>query len=68
MPTTWTIAIDWDRNNNCTDTWNDVTYREYGHALARLDRGHSAFGSFTDSDIITVRCFGVTSLAAGSKT
>lgn len=27
MPTTWTIAIDWDRNDNFTDTYDDVTAR-----------------------------------------
>ncbi len=27
MPTTWTIAIDWDRNGNYSDTYDDVTSR-----------------------------------------
>jgi hypothetical protein len=27
MPTTWTIAIDWDRNGNYTDSIDDVTNR-----------------------------------------
>lgn len=27
MPTTWTIAIDWDRNGNYTDTYDNVTDR-----------------------------------------
>ena len=27
MPTTWTIAIDWDRNGNYSDTYDDVTAR-----------------------------------------
>jgi hypothetical protein len=27
MPTTCTIAIDWDRNNNFTDVYDDVTAR-----------------------------------------
>jgi hypothetical protein len=27
MPTTWTIAIDWDRNDNFTDTYDNVTTR-----------------------------------------
>ena len=27
MTTTWTIAIDWDRNGNYTDTYDDVTSR-----------------------------------------
>jgi hypothetical protein len=27
MTTTWTIAIDWDRNDNFTDTDDDVTSR-----------------------------------------
>lgn len=27
MPTTWTIAIDWDRNSNYTGTYDDVTSR-----------------------------------------
>jgi hypothetical protein len=27
MATTWTIAIDWGRNGNYTDTYDDVTSR-----------------------------------------
>ncbi len=27
MPTTFTIVIDWDRNNNFTGTYDDVTAR-----------------------------------------
>lgn len=27
MTTTWTIAIDWDRNGNFTDTYDNVTSR-----------------------------------------
>jgi len=27
MATTWTIAIDWDKNSNYTDTYDDVTSR-----------------------------------------
>ena len=27
MTTTWTIAIDWDRNDNYSDTYDDVTSR-----------------------------------------
>jgi hypothetical protein len=27
MPTTWTIAIDWDRDGDYTDTYDDVTDR-----------------------------------------
>jgi hypothetical protein len=27
MATTWTIAVDWDRNGNYTDTYDDVTSR-----------------------------------------
>ena len=27
MPTTWTIAIDWNRNGSFTDTYDDVTSR-----------------------------------------
>ncbi|MEZ4668700.1 MAG: hypothetical protein R3E39_12380 [Anaerolineae bacterium] len=27
MPTTWTIAIDWDRNSSYTDTYDNVTSR-----------------------------------------
>lgn len=27
MPTTWTIAIDWDRNDNYSGTYDDVTNR-----------------------------------------
>ncbi|MCC6897293.1 MAG: hypothetical protein IT321_31015 [Anaerolineae bacterium] len=25
MPTTWTIAIDWDRNGNYTGTYDDIS-------------------------------------------
>ena len=25
MPTTWALAVDWDRNNNFTGTYDDVT-------------------------------------------
>jgi len=27
MTTTWTITIDWDRNGNYSDTYDDVTDR-----------------------------------------
>ncbi|MCA0456126.1 MAG: hypothetical protein LCI00_19265 [Chloroflexi bacterium] len=27
MPTTWTVAIDWDRNDNFTGTYDDLTSR-----------------------------------------
>lgn len=27
MPTTFAISIDWDRNNNFMDTYDDVTAR-----------------------------------------
>jgi hypothetical protein len=27
MPTTWTIAIDWDRNDSFDDAYDDVTDR-----------------------------------------
>lgn len=28
MTITWTIAIDWGRNGNYTDTYDDVTSRD----------------------------------------
>jgi hypothetical protein len=36
MPTTWTIAIDWDRNNNYTGTYDDVTNRVISAKCVRI--------------------------------